>query len=169
MHHLIYQRRRSTMQAPPGVCAACCTQLPCTPASTLTGQPTAALILSQCLSRSPGFLRAAISGTCCWNSCSCWRTASATCRGAPVSCFSSLALPRHHLGPQGQHKPASASSRGVHSWPKCVLNSMRKRMLALARNKSGRTAHQQRLNNNGSSKRLLTCPHQPTPPLHRSL
>jgi hypothetical protein len=67
------------------------------PASALTVQPTAVLILSQCLSRRPGFLSAVIRGTCCWKACSCCHTASATSRGAPVSCFSSLALLRHHL------------------------------------------------------------------------
>lgn len=70
------------------------------PASAFTGQPIAALILSQCLSRSPGLRRAVMRGMCCWKSCSCSRTVSATCNGSPSSCFRSLALPRHHLQSQ---------------------------------------------------------------------
>lgn len=74
------------------------------PASALTGCPTAALILSQCRSRMPGFRSAVMSGMCCWNACSCCRTASATSRGAPVSCLSSFALLRHHLQAQTHPK-----------------------------------------------------------------
>lgn len=87
-----------------GGAGACSDSGPLSPASALTGQPTAALIFSQCRSRKPGFLSAVTSGMCCWNACSCCLTASATSRGGPVSCFSSFALLRHHLHTHAHHQ-----------------------------------------------------------------
>jgi len=99
-----------------GVCSM---QVASSPASALTGQPTAALIFSQCLSRRPGFLSAVMRGMCCWKACSWLLTPSATSSGAPDSCLRSLALLRHHLQNHGRRHKQSRLYQSHVRW-KCT-------------------------------------------------
>mmetsp|Transcript_38453 Transcript_38453/g.64634 ORF Transcript_38453/g.64634 Transcript_38453/m.64634 type:complete len:219 (+) Transcript_38453:1223-1879(+) len=87
----------SSMSAMCLVSSSCSARVTLKEASAFTLMPMRSVSLSQCLSLSPGFRRATISGMYSWKAARRSFRMVATSRGGPRSCFSVFSVPRYHL------------------------------------------------------------------------